>query len=176
MLDELHILATHDSLTGLPNRKYFQKRLDSCIHRSKRDKNYSFALLFIDVDRFKEINDQFGHYAGDATLKEVALRIEAHVRPRDNIGRFAGDEFLVLIEDVSDAQVMHIASRIHESVKKPIHVENKTVHIETSTGITMSGNADDAKGLINIADKAMYKAKRQNKGLCLLTRSKQIYR
>ncbi|GEM_PF-1595538 len=176
MLDELHILATHDSLTGLPNRKYFQKRLDSCIHRSKRDKNYSFALLFIDVDRFKEVNDQFGHYAGDATLKEVALRIEAHVRPRDNIGRFAGDEFLVLIEDISDDQVMHIASRIHESVKKPIYVDDKTVHIETSIGITMSGNADDAKGLIDIADKAMYKAKRQNKCLCLLTRSKQIYR
>jgi diguanylate cyclase (GGDEF)-like protein len=176
MLDELHILATHDSLTGLPNRKYFQKRLDSCVHRSRRDKHYSFALLFIDVDRFKEVNDQFGHYAGDATLKEVALRIEAHVRPRDNIGRFAGDEFLVLIEDVSEDQVMTIAQRIHESVKNPIHVDDKTVHIETSIGITMSGTADDAKGLIDIADKAMYKAKRQHKCLCLLTRSKQIYK
>jgi diguanylate cyclase (GGDEF)-like protein len=176
MLDELHILATHDSLTGLPNRKYFQKRLESCIHRSRRDKHYSFALLFIDVDRFKEVNDQFGHYAGDATLKEVALRIEAHVRPRDNIGRFAGDEFLVLIEDVSDDQVMTVAQRIHESVKQPIYVEDKTVHIETSIGITMSGNADDAKGLIDIADKAMYKAKRQHKCLCLLTRKKQIYK
>jgi diguanylate cyclase (GGDEF)-like protein len=176
MLEELHILATHDSLTGLPNRKYFQKRLDSCIHRAKKDNNYSFALLFIDLDRFKEVNDLFGHYAGDATLKEVALRIEAHVRPRDNIGRFAGDEFIVLLEDVSDNQVMHIASRIHKSVKEPIHVENQTVTIETSIGITMSGNASDAKGLIGIADKAMYKAKRQNKRLCLLTRTKQIYK
>jgi len=176
MLDELHILATHDSLTGLPNRKYFQKRLDSCIHRAKRDKNYSFALLFIDLDRFKEVNDQFGHYAGDATLKEVALRIEDHVRPRDNIGRFAGDEFIVLIEDVSDDHVMDIASRIHEGVREPIHVEDKTVNIETSIGITLSGNAPDAKGLIGIADKAMYKAKRQNKRLCLLTRTKQIYK
>ena len=106
----------------------------------------------------------------------MALRIEAHVRPRDNIGRFAGDEFLVLIEDVSEDQVMTIAQRIHESVKNPIHVDDKTVHIETSIGITMSGNADDAKGLIDIADKAMYKAKRQHKCLCLLTRSKQIYK
>ncbi len=174
MLDELHILATHDSLTGLPNRKYFQKRLDSCIQRAQKDEQYSFALLFIDLDRFKEVNDQFGHYAGDAALKEVASRIEAHVRPRDNIGRFAGDEFIVLIEDVSVDHVMDIANRIHKSVKEPIPIEMTDVNIDVSIGITMSGNAQDAKELIGIADEAMYRAKRQNKRLCLVDGNRHV--
>jgi diguanylate cyclase (GGDEF)-like protein len=175
MLDELHILATHDSLTGLPNRIYFQKRLDSCIHRAERDEEYSFALLFIDLDRFKSINDQYGHYTGDTLLKEVAARIESHVRPRDNIGRFAGDEFIVLIEDVSADQIMDIAGRILKSVKEPIMVEETNIYTDASIGITMSGNAENAKDLIEIADKAMYSAKRRNRGVCLWDGSKKIY-
>jgi diguanylate cyclase (GGDEF)-like protein len=176
MLDELHILATHDSLTGLPNRKYFQKRLDSCIHRAQRDEDYSFALLFIDLDQFKQVNDRYGHYAGDTLLKEVAARIESHVRPRDNIGRFAGDEFIVLIEDVSGDMVLDIAGRILDSVKQPIRVEDTSVSIDASIGITMSGNAHEARDLIEIADKAMYHAKRRDRGVCLWDGGRKIYR
>ena len=176
MLDELHILATHDSLTGLPNRKCFQKRLDSCVHRAQRDESYSFALLFIDLDNFKQVNDRFGHYAGDTLLKEVAARIESHVRPRDNIGRFAGDEFIVLIEDVSGDMVLDIAGRILKSIREPIEIENTSVSIHASIGITMSGNAHETRKLIEIADQAMYHAKRRKRGVCLWDGESKICR
>jgi len=132
--------------------------------------------LFIDLDHFKQVNDRFGHYAGDTLLKEVAARIESHVRPRDNIGRFAGDEFIVLIEDVSSDLVMDIAGRILESVKQPIRVEDTNVTIDASIGITMSGNAQDAKELIEIADKAMYYAKRRKRSVCIWNGGKKICR
>jgi diguanylate cyclase (GGDEF)-like protein len=174
MLDELHILATHDSLTGLPNRKYFQKRLESCIQRSDMDRGYSFALLFIDLDRFKQVNDTYGHYTGDVLLKEIATRIEEHVRPRDNIGRFAGDEFILLVEDVTVEQVMDIAERILESIKMPMEIEGVTLDVDASIGISMSTCSQEARGLIELADQAMYRAKNLNHGICIVENGTQV--
>lgn len=165
-LDELHLLANYDSLTQLPKRNTFLERLERCCGRAEHSPAYVFALLFIDLDRFKPINDERGHLAGDQVLREVGRRLESLIRPQDMVARFGGDEFVVLLES-DDRQVAEsVATRVRESMSSPFSLEDgSTVQIGASVGIAMSTASGEARRLLHLADEAMYAAKRQGLGV-----------
>ncbi|MGL5033227.1 MAG: PAS domain S-box protein, partial [Microcystaceae cyanobacterium] len=163
--ESLHFNATHDSLTGLPNRLLFLDRLAQALHRQNRRTNYCFAMLFLDLDGFKNINDSLGHACGDLLLKEIARRLQQCLRPCDTLARLGGDEFTMLIEDihgVSDA--IAVAERIHEQLTSPFNLEGLEIFTNTSIGIAM-GNSDyhHPQELVRDADTAMYQAKAAGK-------------
>jgi diguanylate cyclase (GGDEF)-like protein/PAS domain S-box-containing protein len=158
---ELAHQATHDSLTGLPNRALLLDHLELALARSHRD-HTMVALLFLDLDRFKQVNDSLGHRVGDELLVEVAARISDVLRPADTVARLGGDEFLVLCEDVDDEHhAVAIAQRITAAISaKPITVEGTELLASASIGIALS-TGDDAhpEALLRDADAAMYRAK-----------------
>jgi diguanylate cyclase (GGDEF)-like protein len=154
--------AFHDPLTDLPNRALFVDRLELGLSRVKRSKS-KLAVLFLDVDRFKIVNDSLGHAAGDELLREVAARLVASIRPGDTAARFGGDEFAILLEDVEDqAAAEHVALRILGALKAPLQVAGRDVFISASIGIAM--DAESAGDMIRDADLAMYRAKSEGKG------------
>ena len=124
-LEELAHQAFHDSLTELPNRALFADRLEHALERTNRRKA-AVAVLFLDLDDFKPINDNFGHDAGDRLLTAVAQRIKACVRPEDTVARLGGDEFTVLLEDIADVRyAIAVAERIEDSLQDPFRVEGQ---------------------------------------------------
>ncbi len=153
-------MATHDSLTGLPNRTLFQDRLQQAIKFASREK-IRFAVMFLDLDKFKMVNDSYGHHAGDLVLKEVSSRLKECLRESDTIARVSGDEFTLLLERVvSISEVESIASRIVESIKTPISYEDYNILVSASIGISIYPDMGvDMDTLINSADHAMYSAK-----------------
>ena len=154
--------AFHDPLTDLPNRALFIDRLELGISRVQRSKS-KLAVLFLDVDRFKIVNDSLGHAAGDELLREVAARLVASIRPGDTAARFGGDEFAILLEDVEDqAAAEQVALRILGALKAPLAVAGRDVFISASIGIAM--DAPTAGDMIRDADLAMYRAKAEGKG------------
>jgi diguanylate cyclase (GGDEF)-like protein/PAS domain S-box-containing protein len=157
--------ALHDTLTGLPNRAFFLNRLKRAIERSKGHEEGLFAILFLDLDRFKIINDSLGHHAGDYLLKEIAQRIDGCLRHGDIVARLGGDEFAILLdrlEDVSDAA--HIAERIQQTVAVPVMLNGHEMFTSTSIGIAFSkGNYQQAEDMVRDADTAMYRAKGRGK-------------
>jgi diguanylate cyclase (GGDEF)-like protein len=111
--------ATHDSLTGLPNRALFLERLSRTLERALKEEEYRFAVLFLDLDRFKNVNDSLGHVAGDRLLIEIARRLQACVHPTDTVARLGGDEFTILLEDIEDAEnASAIAERIQTELER----------------------------------------------------------
>lgn len=152
--------ATHDSLTSLPNRALFNDRLTQIIKGSKRN-NEKFALLFIDLDQFKKINDTLGHYIGDEVLKIISSRLEKSIRADDTLARLGGDEFTIILKNIIDiSDISKICIKIIEEVKKPMIVDGHTLNISTSIGISKyPQDADNEKDLIKYADIAMYKTK-----------------
>lgn len=159
--ERLKIIAQYDPLTGLANRSLLQDRIKRALIRAKRHKQF-MALLFLDLDGFKLINDSLGHEVGDELLKKVAQRLEACVRQSDTIARLGGDEFTVLLEDVShDTDVAIVANKILSKLSKPFLLGNNEVYVTTSIGIALSegGEANDVLGLLKQADIAMYQAK-----------------
>jgi len=167
--DQLERRALHDPLTELPNRALFWDRLENAIGRAARH-GEALAVLFMDLDRFKVINDGFGHIAGDRLLAAVASRLQAAVRHPDTVARFGGDEFIVLIESLADPEELRrVAERIVEVFKVPFTLVGQQVHVSTSIGMTMSrvGEIGDQTGrewgeeLVRRADRAMYRAKAQ---------------
>ncbi len=153
--------ALHDALTGLPNRKMLTKRLEGAINRVKTDREYSFAILFVDIDRFKTINDSLGHKAGDEMLLKMARILKSLTRQDDLIARLGGDEFVLLIENiVEDAQAENIAKRLLKHFSRPFRVSGKKVYSSASVGIAF-GTPDysEADDLVCDADLAMYRAK-----------------
>ncbi|HSM08855.1 MAG TPA: EAL domain-containing protein [Gemmatimonadota bacterium] len=165
--DQLERRALHDPLTELPNRALFWDRLENAIGRAARH-GEALAVLFMDLDRFKVINDGFGHIAGDRLLAAVASRLQAAVRYPDTVARFGGDEFIVLIESLTDPEELRrIADRIVEVFKVPFTLSGQQVHVSTSVGMTLSwaGRVGDEVGrewgeeLVRRADRAMYRAK-----------------
>jgi diguanylate cyclase (GGDEF)-like protein/PAS domain S-box-containing protein len=161
---ELNYLATHDALTGLPNRLMFSQLLDHSIQSAQRNKK-QLAVFFIDLDRFKTINDSLGHEAGDKLLKEMALRFKQSLRNVDVIGRLGGDEFIILIEDFNDLhQVEILAHKILATVIKPIILMNEECRITASIGISIyPKDGQDEQSLMKNADIAMYFSKEDGK-------------
>lgn len=160
----LDYLAHHDPLTKLPNRLLFSDRLKQALRHAKRTKT-GLALLFIDLDEFKEINDSFGHNLGDQLLKKVSERLKKNVRENDTIARLGGDEFTVIVEDLlhpDDAAI--IAQNLLDAFHESIELDNHQLHVSLSIGISLYPNdADQTEALIRNADTAMYKAKASGK-------------
>jgi len=152
--------AHYDTLTNLPNRALFYDRLSHAITKSKRS-NKKFALMFIDLDKFKEINDTLGHDVGDIVLIEIALRLKNSLREVDTVARLAGDEFLVIIEDIESIESVElIAQKILETLSVAIVVDKINLYVTSSIGISIyPDHTEDPKLLIKHADQAMYKAK-----------------
>jgi diguanylate cyclase (GGDEF)-like protein/PAS domain S-box-containing protein len=156
----IHFLAHHDALTGLPNRPLLQDRLEQAVNKAKRDGD-KIAILFIDLDRFKVINDTLGHHVGDMLLKEVAQRLNAAVRDSDTVCRQGGDEFIIVLPELEEmSDVAHVAQKILESISNEFLLEGEHLKVTTSIGISIfpdDGERIDA--LIKNADTAMYHAK-----------------
>ncbi len=155
--------ALHDPLTNLPNRTLLMERLELAIKRAKRVKNYNFALLFLDLDRFKIINDSLGHLVGDQLLIHIADKLKSYLRETDLVARLGGDEFVILLEDIDDIeQASLIAERILKDCRLPFMVGDYEMSINTSIGLVLaSQNYEKASDLLRDADIAMYKAKAQ---------------
>ena len=158
--DAMH-QAMHDSLTGLPNRALFLDRLEQALARAARS-GAGVAVLFCDLDSFKTINDSLGHAAGDELLVGVARRLIGCVRPGDTAARFGGDEFVVLLEGISDEDVASAAQRILDSFGDPFAIRDRDVFVAVSIGIAMG--SDQADDLLRNADLALYRAKARGKG------------
>ncbi len=158
--DELQRLAFRDPLTGLPNRLVFEERLDQVVARSERSGD-ALAVLFIDLDGFKPINDSWGHSTGDAVLREIARRLAGMVRESDMLARVGGDEFVMLLEQLPDAQsAAVVAQRVIDIVGEPVPLQDKDNAVSCSIGISLfPGDGPRAKLIAN-ADAAMYTAKR----------------
>lgn len=158
--------ASHDSLTGLPNRAVFVDLLNHAIACNKRKPKLAFAILFLDLDRFKVINDSLGHHAGDTLLKLIARELTAILRDKDTVARLGGDEFVILIEDLdSDKEAFEIAKRITELFRESFVINKQVVFTGTSIGILFSDKRyDNADTMLRDADTAMYHAKSCGKG------------
>jgi diguanylate cyclase (GGDEF)-like protein len=152
--------ALHDSLTGLPNRALFLDRLGVALDRSRRS-GASVAVLFLDIDNFKQINDSLGHGAGDRLLTGLAERMRVMLRPMDTVARFGGDEFTFLFEDLgSEREVVLIAERISRAASMPIRIDGRDISVTVSIGIAMVDDPGTAaEAVIREADAAMYRAK-----------------
>ncbi|WP_051323861.1 putative bifunctional diguanylate cyclase/phosphodiesterase [Candidatus Solirubrobacter pratensis] len=158
--------ALHDALTGLPNRVLFLDRLDQAIRRSRRhERDRCAAVLFLDLDRFKVINDSLGHQVGDDLLKAVAERLQAALRPNDSVARLSGDEFTLLLDDVCDArEATMIAERVLQSLKAPFELGGRELFIGASIGIAVATADSAPHEVMRDADVAMYRAKADGKG------------
>jgi diguanylate cyclase (GGDEF)-like protein len=152
--------ATHDALTELPNRVLLEDRLEKALARARRATQH-VAVMFIDLDGFKKVNDAFGHAAGDALLKEVAMRLGASSREEDSVGRWGGDEFVVLLEKLEGRDGLTArAVKLLQLLAVPFHVLGQEVYVTASIGISLfPRDADDVAGLFKRADAAMYRAK-----------------
>jgi diguanylate cyclase (GGDEF)-like protein/PAS domain S-box-containing protein len=152
----------HDGLTGLPNRALFLDRVSSALLRGGRRPDHRFAVLYLDLDRFKIVNDSLGHAAGDRLLIEVGRRLTGCVRPSDTVARLGGDEFAVLLEEIFDiSDAIHAAQRIEERLAAPFELAGREVFASASLGIALATGGDEsAESILHDADAAMYRAKR----------------
>ena len=162
---ELEKYAYYDKLTGLPNRRLFFERLDRIVLESERDK-HKFALLFIDLDEFKDINDVHGHRIGDEVLIEVGKRLSKSIRKSDSVARMGGDEFTVIVRKVDDKHSLdRLVMKIHASLKENIQIGSIACPINSSIGIAIyPDNGLDSESLLRNADTSMYEVKRDGKG------------
>src|SRR5439155_4338594 len=162
---QLRHQATHDGLTSLPNRTLLFESLDEAI-RQARETESRLALLVMDLDRFKEVNDTLGHHFGDMLLKQVAFRLRHQMRENDTVARLGGDEFAMLLVDVEDANVAaRLARNILNALEQPFVVEEQVLEVGASIGISLfPDHGTDARMLLRRADTAMYRAKQAQSG------------
>jgi diguanylate cyclase (GGDEF)-like protein len=170
----MRVMATHDTLTGLPNRHSFYERLRHTLNSAKQSQK-QFAVVFIDLDGFKPVNDAQGHAAGDAILKSVARRLEESVRKNDIVARFGGDEFVIILFDIHKTAVPVVASKIIATVAKPHEVNGHKITLTSSAGLAVY--PDDGRSvdeLVAQADAAMYRAKRTGRNCYCFANETQI--
>lgn len=162
--ESLNFLAHHDPLTGLPNRLMFNDRVDHALLRCEREST-QLALMFLDLDDFKHINDTYGHSVGDQVLQITAKRLEVLLRKEDTVARLGGDEFLILLEsDVSKTDIKQIAGKIINDIANPITIDDNEMNVGISIGVAMGPSKDlDSQSLIGAADRAMYRAKKSGR-------------
>lgn len=172
-LASMRVIATCDALTGLPNRHSFYERLRYTLESAEKNQ-LQFAVVFVDLDGFKPVNDAQGHAAGDAILKSVARRLEESVRKNDVVARFGGDEFVIILFDVHKTAVPSVVRKIITTVARPHVFNGKTVTLTSSAGIAVyPDNGRSIDELMAHADAAMYSAKRAGKNCFCLTEDKQ---
>ena len=172
--DKVLHMAHHDLLTGLPNRELLVTKLQKCLDRAERDDRYRFAVVFVDLDDFKLVNDSMGHAAGDQILKNVASELSAAVAMRkndepqllDTVARIGGDEFVILLDDISDSSdLMEFAERALESLARPMHIDDAELLPKASIGITVHERlCSTPHDLLRDADIALYAAKEKGRG------------
>jgi diguanylate cyclase (GGDEF)-like protein len=161
--DELTSRALHDPLTGLPNRLLFLDRVEVALARIERNV-VPVAVFFIDLDRFKLVNDSLGHPTGDRMLIEVAERLRGALRPRDTVSRFGGDEFTILCENIDERAAKTVAERIASSLSEPFMINGHELFASASIGVTISRDHHAvADEMLRDADSAMYRAKEQGR-------------
>jgi diguanylate cyclase (GGDEF)-like protein len=174
LYDAIRHQALHDGLTGLANRALFRERVGRAIDRSRGRDGHPFAILFIDLDDFKRLNDTLGHARGDDVLVAVARRVEDSLRPTDMAARLGGDEFAVLLDDVADEELaLSIAIRLADELRQPIRLADTSPTIAASIGVALSGSdaRETADDLLRNADVAMYAAKASSRGRAEVFRS-----
>lgn len=167
--------ASHDPLTGLPNRMLFHDRLHGAIQRANRHLT-RFALAFVDIDGFKQVNDSHGHAAGDALLQEIAARLSAHLRGNDTVARLGGDEFALVLEEIDEPRVaLQLCEKLCAALGEPysLRVNGEPVEVRVGASIGIAPYAPDEQAdaderLMRAADRAMYAAKRSGKNRCVL--------
>lgn len=162
---DLHHQAMHDALTGLPNRRLLLDRLRQSLHVAKREQK-SISLILLDLNRFKEINDSFGHHVGDGVLQEMASRLNATLRKSDTVSRLGGDEFALLLPSASDEKTaVHVAQKVIAALQPNVEIGGRVYDVGASLGLVMfPQHGDDADVLLQRADIAMYAAKREKVG------------
>lgn len=158
--------ALHDELTGLANRVLFKDRLTVALKTLKRKTGPQFGALFLDLDRFKRINDTFGHSVGDQLLVEIARRMKTFIRPGDTLARLGGDEFGILVADASGvSDALHVAERVQDLLKVPFAIDGRKLEISASIGIALSATGyNEPEEILHDADVAMYRAKAAGRG------------
>jgi diguanylate cyclase (GGDEF)-like protein/PAS domain S-box-containing protein len=162
--EEIRKLANHDALTGLPSLRLFRERLDEALARARRD-GTELAVMFVDLDGFKAVNDGLGHDAGDLVLKEIATRFRHCLRETDTVGRIGGDEFVVLAEKTGPDLARRIARRVIDQTAVPIPLAQGEARIGASVGIALfPRHGAGAEALLKAADSAMYRVKHATKG------------
>ncbi len=160
----LSYLANHDSLTGLPNRTLLYERLQQAMAEARR-RGHKVAAMFLDLDRFKIINDTLGHSVGDALLREVAALLQLSARGSDTVARLGGDEFMLILNDIKgEDDAARVASKLREALNKPLPIQGRDLYVTGSIGITLfPDDADNIDALLKNADVAMYRAKEQGR-------------
>lgn len=163
---QLEHQATHDALTGLPNRTLFNDRLSRALSNARRVDNV-FAVMCVDLDNFKEINDTLGHYTGDLVLNHVANACNKVLRESDTVARMGGDEFAMLLPNVTDLeQSMIVAERLHAAIMGPLKIGSEMIEVGASIGVAMfPDHGRDEESLMTRSDAAMYTAKREKSGV-----------
>jgi len=159
--EELRRMALHDGLTKLPNRALLEDRIDQAIAQARRSRGRC-AVLFVDLDRFKLVNDSLGHFAGDELLKTVARRLQSQVRSEDTVSRLGGDEFVVVLRQIAQpGDAAAVAKKILEALRAPVRILEQEVHVSSSVGVSVYPlHGTDARSLVTTADAAMYSAKK----------------
>ena len=161
LIEGLNHASQYDQLTELPNRRLFYDRLENALIRARRGHG-RMALLYLDLDKFKQVNDQLGHAAGDSLLQEVARRLKHCVRDADTVARMGGDEFVLLLESAGEeANAAAVAAKIRAAVGQPILIGGQAVEVLPSVGVALyPEHGSSGEALLKYADEAMYKAKR----------------
>ncbi len=172
---EIRRLAFNDSLTGLPNRLLLRDRVEQALIRAERERS-PLAMLFLDLDRLKAINDSLGHAAGDSLLQGVAKRLVAHVRESDTVSRIGGDEFVIVLADCDAAAAQRVADKIRDSLSQPLEIEGIGFVTSASIGISLyPSDARDFDSLLKNADIAMYQAKSDGRNCARLYESLRLH-
>jgi diguanylate cyclase (GGDEF)-like protein/PAS domain S-box-containing protein len=166
---QLHEMATHDYLTGMPNRVLLYDRLEQALARFHRY-GQPVALLYLDLDHFKPVNDAYGHHIGDRVLQKISDRIDAVIRDTDTAARIGGDEFCLLIEGIGDIELLQaVAERLIAAISEPIDIDGATAQVGASIGlVAVDESSAEADSLMALADEAMYQAKAAGRGRCVV--------